>query len=203
MEHIPWLTVLSAYLIGSISPGWFLVRLKTGGDVRGQGSGATGATNAGRMLGGKGFAIVLALDMAKGALAAGLPWLLDQGDVASGNLAPGAACVLAVVAGHVWPVFLRFHGGKGVGCFLGGWLVLAPLSLAAPLAAGLVLWRLLHKGPMMGALCGMAAQLPLLWLLTGDAGVLLFASLTVALVLFAHRANFQKAFGPPVTQKNP
>ncbi|WP_068770717.1 glycerol-3-phosphate acyltransferase [Termitidicoccus mucosus] len=203
MEHIPWLTVLFAYLLGSISPGWFLVRLKTGGDVRGQGSGATGATNVGRMLGGRGFAIVLVLDMAKGALAAALPWLLGQGGVISGDLAPGTACVLAVVTGHVWPVFLKFHGGKGIGCFLGAWLVLAPLSLAAPFAAGLIFWKLLHKGLMMGALCGMVAQLPLLWLLTRDVNALLFASLTIALVLFAHRANFQKAFGQQVVQKNP
>jgi glycerol-3-phosphate acyltransferase PlsY len=203
MEHIPWLTVLFAYLLGSVSPGWFLVRLKTGGDVRGQGSGATGATNVGRLLGGRGFAFVLALDMAKGALAAALPWWLGQGGVISGDLAPGAACVLAVVAGHVWPVFLKFHGGKGVGCFLGAWLALAPLSLAAPVAAGLILWRLLHKGLMTGALCGMVTQLPLLWLLTRDVNALLFASLTIALVLFAHRANFQKAFGQPVAQRNP
>ncbi|MDR0901174.1 MAG: glycerol-3-phosphate acyltransferase [Opitutaceae bacterium] len=204
MEHIPWLTVLSAYLLGSVSPGWFLVRLKTGGDVRVQGSGATGATNVGRMLGGAGFALVLALDVLKGGLAAALPWLLGQGGIGSGNnLAPGAACVLAVVAGHVWPVFLRFRGGKGAGCFIGAWLMLAPLSLAAPFAAGLILWKLLRKGMMIGALCGMVTQLPLLWLLSRDRNVLLFASLTSALVLFAHRLNFQKAFGQPVVQKHP
>ncbi|MDR2673712.1 MAG: glycerol-3-phosphate acyltransferase [Opitutaceae bacterium] len=203
MEHIPWLTVLFAYLLGSLSPGWFFVWLKTKRDVRAQGSGATGATNTARVLGANGFVLVLLCDMAKGALAAGLPRLAAAGGLAREDLALGAACILAVVAGHIWPLFLRFRGGKGIGCFLGAWLVLAPLSLAAPFVAGLVFWGMLRKGPMIGALLGLAAQPPLLWKLTHDRHTLLFASLTIAAVLWAHRPNIQKAFASPTAQKNP
>ncbi|MDR0536325.1 MAG: glycerol-3-phosphate acyltransferase [Puniceicoccales bacterium] len=147
---LPPLLLAAAYLLGNVSPGLLLARLSGHGDLRRQGSGATGATNAGRLLGKKGFAAVLALDMAKGALAALLPVfvaLVFPEGLASGAAAevPGGAgavsvestrlaglslaCGLSVIAGHVWPALLGFRGGKGIGPFLGVWL-----------AAGFVAW---------------------------------------------------------------
>ena len=69
MTPLVWLILPAAYLLGGVSPGYWLVRLRTGEDVRTQGSGATGATNSARLLGRGGFALVLALDAVKGAIA--------------------------------------------------------------------------------------------------------------------------------------
>src|SRR5215217_2822424 len=125
MNPLSWLVLPAAYFLGGVSAGYWLVRVRTGADVRTQGSGATGATNAARLLGRNGFALVLALDAAKGAIAVLVARLL--GFVDGWEFAAAAA----VIAGHVWPVQLGFRGGRGLGPLLGAWLVLAPLAIAA------------------------------------------------------------------------
>lgn len=121
-----WLAVLAAYLIGGIPFGFLLVRWKSGKDVRSMGSGNIGATNvlrtAGRTLG----VITLLLDMAKGAFAV---WLADH--LTHRSSLWMAAAALAVVLGHVFPVFLKFKGGKAVASFVGAFLYLTPVPLLA------------------------------------------------------------------------
>lgn len=134
-----WLTVPLAYLLGGVSPGYWLVRWKTGADVRQIGSGATGATNAARALGRGAFAAVLALDAAKGALAA----LGARFAGLEGGWEFFAAA--AVVAGHVWPVQLGFRGGRGLGPLLGAWLALAPLAIGACLIIAGVSWAISRR----------------------------------------------------------
>lgn len=174
-----------------------MVRLWGGSDLRACGSGATGATNAGRILGRRGFFIVLALDVFKGALAVALTIVLFSG----APLYYYVLCALAVVAGHVWPVFLQFRGGKGIGPFIGVWLamgavdLLLPLTLLAPVVVG-VLFLPLRKGAFLAALCGLPAQPLLFWLLTGDALAALCGLVITVVILFAHRANFRNAFKP-------
>ena len=99
---------LVGYGVGCVAIGYLLVRAKRGTDVRAVGSGRVGATNVGRVLGRWGFAWTLLGDMAKAVVAVRLGLWLGDG--------PRGAwlALLAVVCGHIWPVPLRFRGGRGV-----------------------------------------------------------------------------------------
>jgi glycerol-3-phosphate acyltransferase PlsY len=103
------LGVLAAgYALGCFSTGYYLVRNRTGMDIRELGSGSTGARNAGRVLGRQGFWLTMGGDMVKGGLTVWLTLAL------TGNYRLALLALLAVVAGHVWPAQLGFRGGKGV-----------------------------------------------------------------------------------------
>jgi glycerol-3-phosphate acyltransferase PlsY len=144
MSPLAWLAVPLAYLLGGVSAGYWLVRLRTGTDVRALGSGATGATNAARVLGRGGFVVVLALDAAKGALAClGARFAgLDAGWE--------FAAAAAVVAGHVWPIQLGFRGGRGLGPLLGAWLALAPLAIGGCLLVAGLGWAVSRQKVLAG-----------------------------------------------------
>jgi acyl phosphate:glycerol-3-phosphate acyltransferase len=118
---IPFFVVAAAYLIGAIPFGYLVVRLSSGRDVRQLGSGNIGATNVLRTTGSALGLLTLALDIAKGTAAV---WLADR--LTGGSLLWMTLAALAVVAGHAFPVFLRFHGGKAVASFVGAFLYLTP-----------------------------------------------------------------------------
>jgi glycerol-3-phosphate acyltransferase PlsY len=125
---IPWLITLAlAYLLGSIPFGYILVKIFRKQDIRATGSGNIGATNVARS-GAKGLAIAtLLLDLGKAYLAVKLAQHILPG---SYDLAVAAA--VAAILGHIFPVWLRFHGGKGVASALGVFLALTwPSALAA------------------------------------------------------------------------
>jgi acyl phosphate:glycerol-3-phosphate acyltransferase len=117
VEYEDILAVFLSYAIGCFSTGYYLTRLFTGTDIRKSGSGGTGARNVGRILGKTGFIITFAGDVAKGSIAI---WLASM-------LAPHhwavTASLIAVVAGHIWPAQLGFHGGKGIAVTIGSILV--------------------------------------------------------------------------------
>jgi glycerol-3-phosphate acyltransferase PlsY len=110
--------ILASYLLGCATAGYYLVRWHRGSDIRSGGSGSAGATNVSRELGATGFAVTMALDMAKGALASWLAIRYHLGPVAQ------LLAMLAAILGHIWPVQLRFRGGKGVAT-LGGVVLVA------------------------------------------------------------------------------
>lgn len=187
MDTLTFLVILSAaYLAGGLSPGHWLVRWRTGTDVRTQGSGVTGATNAGRVLGRGGFFLVLLLDAAKGAAVMALarwldtpvPWLFAAG--------------FAVVAGHIWPAQLGFRGGRGVAPLLGAWLLLAPLAVAAALGVTL-LARLVSVRFVFAGLLGVAALPAATWPATHHPGCTALTLATSVLVLVAHRSHWRPA----------
>ncbi len=120
------LVVIIAYLIGSIPFGYLIVRAKGGGDVRDTGSGGTGATNVSRRAGKALGVVTLILDALKGAIAVIIAQLMLKGD--DPTWLPAAAAI-AVIVGHVFPVWLRFRGGKGVATGVGVFLMLAPLAV--------------------------------------------------------------------------
>ena len=122
------LAVVLAYLIGGIPFGLVIVRLMTGRDVRASGSGNIGATNVLRTTGRLAGVLTLILDAAKGWLAVWIASLLTGGNVFWMSMA-----AFAVLAGHAFPAWLRFKGGKAVASFLGAYLFLTPLPVFAVL----------------------------------------------------------------------
>src|SRR5258708_25847834 len=128
---MPVLALAAAYLIGGIPLRSLVVQCKTGADVRSSGSGNIGATTVLRTTGRFAGAVTLLLDIAKGWFAV---WLTAK--MTGGNIHWMSAAALAVMAGHAFPVFLKFKGGKAVASFIGAYLYLAPV----PLFAVLIVW---------------------------------------------------------------
>jgi glycerol-3-phosphate acyltransferase PlsY len=191
------LVVALAYLLGSIPFGYLIVRASGAGDVRETGSGGTGATNVTRRAGKGAGILTLALDALKGAAAVFVARLvLTEGFVVDWWV---AAAAVAVVAGHVFPVWLGFRGGKGVATGLGVFAVLSPLALLCALPVFvLVVWatRYVSLGSIVAA-----AMMPLaVWALNARSStrgveflpVLTAASVGGALIIFMHRANIRR-----------
>jgi acyl phosphate:glycerol-3-phosphate acyltransferase len=184
-----WLSLLliAAYAIGGISPGWLIVKLAGGGDIRQQGSGATGATNVGRVLGAKGFLYVLFLDACKGALAVAAVRLLLPGNPWDSLALP------AVIAGHIWPVWLGFRGGKGGGPLLGGTLALRWELALFPALLGIAIGLLGRNKFLAGASAFFISLIAMWWLLPLFPDRIAYLSAAV-LVLLAHRSYLTKYF---------
>jgi glycerol-3-phosphate acyltransferase PlsY len=121
----PFLVLLLCYGIGCAVTAWYLVKWRTGQDLRQLHSGTTGARNAGRVLGKSMFRLVALIDVLRGVLAI---WLAARFGLHDWWL---MAAGLAVLAGHLWPVQLRFHGGKGVAVGAGVLISLLPWRTAA------------------------------------------------------------------------
>ncbi|MGH7943554.1 MAG: glycerol-3-phosphate acyltransferase [Opitutaceae bacterium] len=196
MSPAAWLVIPAAYLLGGVSPGYFLVRRRTGQDVRAQGSGATGATNAARILGGRGFVLVLFLDAVKGAIAA------FGARLAGLESGWEFAAATAVVAGHVWPIQLGFRGGRGLGPLLGAWLVLAPLAIGGCLVIAGVTWAITKRrigAGLFGALFLSATT----WWETHSAVAAVCAGVTFCIVAIAHSTHLHPNAAPPTQHKHP
>lgn len=153
-----WLLILAvAYLLGSIPFGYLLVRIVRKQDIRELGSGNIGATNVARS-GAKGLGLAtLLLDCVKGVLAVLLAFQVahQAGLDRSTAFDLAAAAAIAAILGHVFPVWLGFHGGKGVATALGVFLVLSPAVIGCALLLFLVtfaLTRYVSLASMVGAL---------------------------------------------------
>jgi acyl phosphate:glycerol-3-phosphate acyltransferase len=185
-----FLWVLAAYGLGCLTTGYYLVRVRVGQDIRGLGSGSVGARNVGRILGKPGLLITLAGDFGKGALAV---WAVRH---FTGNDFLALVAMFALTLGHIWPVQLRFRGGKGVATSLGG-LLLWDWRLAAAYA---IAFAALFTVFRRSTLPGLFAYIGLPWVSFGlkrdPAEIMLMVALC-ALVLFAHRKNlgYEMPFG--------
>lgn len=192
-------TVLAAYLLGSINGSLLLGRLR-GIDIRTQGSGNAGSTNALRTQG-KVFALgVVVIDVGKTYLAVGwLPqWLPGTAGLASLRWLE-MACALAAIVGHVYPIFHGFRGGKGVATVIGALLALSPVLLA--LLLGIWLLAMFIFGYVgLGSMLATAA-LPWLAWFAAQAGWIpsadltpwaVFGTLCAAFVVFTHRSNIAR-----------
>src|SRR5580692_12948297 len=181
------LTVLIAYLIGAIPFGFLLVRLTTGKDVRASGSGNIGATNVLRTTGRAAGVATLLLDIAKGFFSVWLAAKMTNDDPWWTSLA-----ALAVMAGHAFPVFLKFRGGKAVASFIGAFLYLTPIPLLATLVVFVIV--VAATGHIsMGSIIA-AASLPLAtWLIMHPpAPVVLVSLIAGAFIVVRHRENIQR-----------
>jgi len=175
--------VLGAYLLGCLATGYYLVRIRTGRDIRETGSGSTGARNVGRLLGKSGFGLTVLGDFGKGALAV---W---SAQTWTHNPQLAALAMLSVVAGHIWPANLRFRGGKGAATSLGALLVFdyrMALTFAVLFLAGLVLTR---KSVLPGLFAFACLPLAGLWF-DHDGLTATLVAVMAAMILFAHRKNF-------------
>lgn len=176
-----------AYLLGAVPFGYLLVKWKTGADVRGSGSGNIGATNVLRTTGRAAAVATLLLDMAKGYLAV---WIAGRLSEASPFWMSAAA--LAAMAGHAYPVFLKFKGGKAVASTVGAFLCLTPGALAAVLVVfvGVVAWT---RHISMGSIIG-AATLPLaVWLILLPPLPIFLASIVAAIfIIYRHSSNIRR-----------
>lgn len=180
--HLLWIPgILFAYLIGNLSPATLLSKAK-GVDIRKEGSGNPGTTNVLRTLGKKSAALTLLIDALKGVLA-----------VLAGKMTGGETlamiCAIAVLAGHIWPVFYKFKGGKGIATGLGvllafDWRIgLICLGIAA-------LGVLLSRRVSVGSLTTAAALPVVSWLL--HPVFLPYAMAITIIVIWKHRMNIQR-----------
>ncbi len=134
MEFQWALYLIASYLVGGIMTGFLVAKLIKGVDLRLLGSGNIGARNAGRVLGPSGFVLTLAGDILK---AAAVVWAGIQFQYPPYIQLLG---FLAVILGHLYPIFLRFHGGKGVASFIGGMIIFHPISAVLVAAAFLLFY---------------------------------------------------------------
>jgi len=176
------LAIIAAYLIGSIPFALILARRWGASDLRLVGSGNLGAANVMRASGVTAGVLVAALDMAKGAASV---WLAER--LGSG---PGlaAAAGFAAIVGHIYPVWLRFRGGKGVATACGVFSVLTPLALPPALAIfAAVVW--LTKYISLGSVVASLALAPLAYALGSPAPAVGAALAAATIIVFRHRSN--------------
>jgi glycerol-3-phosphate acyltransferase PlsY len=212
------LVIVIAYFIGSIPFGYLIVRAREGADIRKTGSGGTGATNVSRRAGKVAGLVTLLLDALKGASAVLITRMFlglssfSLGVRTSGNIFQAleidvsvqsanwwlAAAAIAVILGHIFPVWLGFRGGKGVATGVGVFLVLAPIAVGfAAVVFLLIVWvtRYVSLGSVVAA-----TTIPLFVLLQHEfirpvrdlLPLLSAASVGALLIVFAHRQNIRR-----------
>ena len=182
---LPW--ILLGYAVGSV-PFAFLLARRAGIDVRVVGSGNVGAANVLRTTGTPLGVAVMALDISKGVASVLAAY------AAAGSIPTMAAAGAAAVVGHIYPVWLRFHGGKGVAVAAGAFAVLAPLATlvaAAVFFSTVLLTRIISLGSVVATV-----TLPsVAWMAGAPTSVLVAAIGIAALILFRHRANIRRIVG--------
>jgi len=195
-----------SYIVGSVPWGYMLLQWRQGVDIRAYGSGRIGMANVLRTGGGKVAAVVLLLDLGKGILAVFLARQVI--DATAGEVAAG----LAVLAGHNWPVFLGFRGGRGSATGLGGLVVMAPIAAAIGALSFIPITlfsRYLSLGSMLGAVLACLSMLGLGLAGVYSSGYTVFAFLASVIIIWQHRDNIrriregsERRLGQPAGQTN-
>ena len=196
-----------SYLVGAMPWGYLLLQWRRGVDIREYGSGRTGMSNVLRTGGGKVAALVLMLDVSKGVLAVFL-----AGEVIGHREAEVAAGLMAL-AGHNWPVFLGFRGGRGIATGAGALSVLSPIAAAvafSAFAATTLASRYVSLGSIVGVIAA-CVSLVALYLLDQAFSIYytLYGVLGGAIIIWQHRDNIQRIrdgserrLGTPATKAN-
>lgn len=193
--------IILGYLLGSIPSGVLVAKLFSRVDVRKHGSGKMGATNVLRTAGAKAAIIVVGLDLMKGAIAVIVARLIVDGNylvlgnVAFGSLAAQILAGLAAIIGHIWPLFVKFKGGRGVATFFGGLVVLCP---AAAVFGGevLIIGAGLTQFASLGSIAGVVGTYTILIPLTIVNGhrieLLIYALIGAVIIIVMHRGNITR-----------
>ncbi len=191
LQLVDWLRAAAcasgAYLIGCFTTGYYLVRFKMGQDIREMGSGSAGARNVGRFLGKGGFFLTVLGDFIKGVLAVWLARKFSNDDFST------ALAVLAVVAGHLWPVQLKFHGGKGVTTSMGALLVF-DYRVAFTLAALFTIFYIFTRKSLLPAMFAFLCLPVACWYYSQNHFTIGTMTVLSATILFAHRKNLSEEF---------
>jgi acyl phosphate:glycerol-3-phosphate acyltransferase len=181
------LSLLVAYLLGAIPFGYLLVKFTNGEDVRDVGSGNIGATNVLRASNRATATATLVLDIAKGFVAV---WLAARltGDAPEWT----SLAALAVMAGHSYPVFLKFQGGKAVATFVGAFAYLTPVPLAAVVLlflATVAVTRYISAGSILAA-----AAFPFgVWMILHPPYQITLAAFAAgAFIIYRHQSNWKR-----------
>ncbi|MBX3054150.1 MAG: glycerol-3-phosphate acyltransferase [Caldilineaceae bacterium] len=186
----PTLTsLLLAYTLGCFSTAYYLVRWRTGEDVRLYGSGNAGATNAARMLGKWAFVVALLGDVGKGVLAVSLAHWLTRGNVWAVGLS-----VPAVIVGHIWPVQMGFRGGEGFAAAIGALAALDFAFISFVGGTALIVYLISRKRSLAGVVALLVA-LPLAVYFGWPTGHLLGLVLVIPVMLWAFRRHIRSLFG--------
>jgi glycerol-3-phosphate acyltransferase PlsY len=186
-----WLIPIAAYLLGYIPFGLLIVRATAGTDIREKGSGNIGAANVARSAGPLAGVLTLFFDAAKGYLAVWLARYFTHGNIRWMILA-----AVAAVLGHMFPVWLKFHGGKGVATGLG---VFLPICWQAVVGA-VVLWLLVvvfWRYSSLGSIAAAAAMPVLVYFLYAPRHappdiVTISTTLIAVLIIIRHRQNIER-----------
>ncbi len=182
---------LTAYILGSIPFGLLIARLRGRGDIRQAGSGNIGAANVTRVVGVGAGVLTLLLDAGKGSLAVWLASRFTAGEITWVTIA-GVAAIL----GHLFPVWLRFRGGRGVATGAGAFLLICPQAVAAAILLWILVvafWRYVSLGSITAA-----AALPLFAYLLWAPGhappfvVSIGVLLASILIIWKHRPNIER-----------
>jgi glycerol-3-phosphate acyltransferase PlsY len=196
--------VVIAYLLGSIPFGLIIGKLKSGVDIREQGSGKTGATNLMRVAGTKLGVLTIVLDVVKAAGAVMLATVII--DSSSGILTIGSVSLnwqhiaqvlagLAAVAGHTWPVFAKFKGGRGVTAYFGTLFAIFPpagIFGAEVVAIAALRSRHMSLGSLLGALAACCLMIPLTILYNFPPIYLAYGLVVTALLVYQHQDNIKR-----------
>lgn len=184
MDFVFAVLVFGGYLLGSMPCGVIVMRLTGQGDPRQGGSGNIGATNVMRLAGKPAGVATLILDIAKG----GIPTL-----IAVLLLPPWQAATVGLAAflGHIFPVYLRFRGGKGVATALGVWMFLSPPTFLG--VTGLIVFLAWRTGHMsVGSLAGCSSA-PLWMIISREPWQYIAVAIVMsAIILFRHRENITR-----------
>ena len=194
--------LVTAYLIGSIPFSFLIVKLTTGADIREHGSRNVGATNVARSFGKLPGIVALILDAAKGYGAVALArWVTGSHDwpltgIDASPLHSRAfwitLCALVAVIGHMFPVWLRFHGGKGVATGAGAFLALDPLALAAALIVFAIVLIATRFVSLASILSAASVPLFLRFLTHAPFWTINLSILISMLIILKHHANIAR-----------
>ncbi|MFC1589390.1 glycerol-3-phosphate acyltransferase [Pseudomonadota bacterium] len=180
------LIVLLAYMVGGFSTGYLLVRFIRGVDVRSTGSGGLGARNVGRVLGRRGFYLTLFADVLKGAVIVWLARWFEYPPIIVG------AVVVAVVAGHIWPIWLQFRGGKGIATCLGAFAVFNYKVLLVGGSVFVVAYIISRQFLLSWVLAFLSLPL-LMFFLEYPTYIVVSLFVSTAMVIYAHKENIKQA----------
>ena len=180
------LTIIIAYLIGSIPTGYIIVKLFTGQDIRKTGSGSTGATNVKRVMGKKWFFIVMLLDAFKGALPVLLAKIFANVFVSIGLLPVLAA--VAVILGHSKSIFLKFSGGKSVASGVG---TILALNIIVGLSIAFI-WAIvtyISKYVSVGSIVALSLSPAIMYLCKAPIAYIIYCCIGAIYIIYLHREN--------------
>ena len=189
------ISLIAAYLLGSMPTAYIFAKVLSGVDIRAHGSGNVGATNVARTIGKVPGIIVLVIDILKGfAAVAILPLIIkkifpDTGD--SFNETVLVLLGMAVIFGHIWTVFLKFKGGKGVATTAGAMIALSPVIFGIAIVVWIIvfsIWKYVSLASIVAAI-----TLPIASVITGKSFMFVVFSAVVCMIgIYTHRTNIKR-----------